>query len=166
VVAVTLSCPPDLPEHLVALGVALPLVLGRDVEQLALGGTVTLPDDQLKTSAGEVVQGRVVLVGAHRVQQAERGDGREQADAPRQRGDMAEDDGWRGGDERPLVALPHPEPVEAQLLCEQGVVENLAEAFTGRLPHAGHGVRGVHDQRDGEEFHDATRSLGASLRTS
>jgi hypothetical protein len=54
-------------EQLIALGVALPLVLGRDLEQLALRGAVALADDQLEPPAGQVIQRRVVLVGADRV---------------------------------------------------------------------------------------------------
>ncbi|MDQ0766886.1 hypothetical protein QF027_009521 [Streptomyces canus] len=84
---------PDLPEELVALGVAVPLVLGRDVEQVALGGAVALADDQVETPARQVVEGGVVLVCPDRVQQAERRDGREQADPLRQGGHMAEYDG-------------------------------------------------------------------------
>lgn len=39
---------PDLPEDLVRLGVAVPLVLGGDLEQLALRGAVALADDQFE----------------------------------------------------------------------------------------------------------------------
>ena len=106
VAAVTLSSRQMPAEQLVALGVAVPLVLGGDVEQLALGGAVALADDQVQAAAGEVVEGGVVLEGAHRVEQAERGDGGEQPDASGQRGDVAEHDGRRGGDERAARAAP------------------------------------------------------------
>jgi hypothetical protein len=87
---------PDLPEQLVGLGVAVPLVLGGDLEQLALRGAVALADDQLQPAAGEVVQRGVVLVGADRVEQAQRGDRGEQPDPVGECGDMAEDDGGGG----------------------------------------------------------------------
>jgi hypothetical protein len=156
-----LVLPPDLPEHLVALGVAVPLVLGRDLEQLALRGAVVLADDQVETPVGEVVGGGVVL-GPDRVQQAERRDGRDQPDPLRQGGHMAEYDGRGRGDERPLVPLAHTEAVEARLLGHDCVVEHLAEAVVGRLAHAGDGIRVVRDEGDGEELHDAARSSAAS----
>jgi len=73
--------------------------------------------------------------------------------------------GRRGRQERPLVPLAHPEAVEPQLLGEQRVVQHLLEALTGGLAHPGQRIRGVHDQRDGEEPHDAaTRRIASAGR--
>jgi len=146
-------------EQLIALGVALPLVLGRDLEQLALRGAVALADDQLEPPAGQVIQRRVVLVGADRVEQAEGGDGGEQPDPAGQRGNVTQHDGRGRGDERPLVPLPHAEAVESELLGELRVADHLGEPVRCRLDGAGHRVRRVHDQGDGQEPHDAARAV-------
>ncbi len=107
---------PDPAEKLVGLGVAVPLVVGGDVEQLPLGGAVALADDQFQPAAGEVVKGGVVLVGPHRVEQAQRRDRGEQPDPGGKRGQVTEHDRRGGGDERPFVPFPHPEAVEAEFL--------------------------------------------------
>ncbi len=153
---------PEPAEQLVALGVAVPLVIGRDVEQLALRRPVALSDDEVESPSGQVVERGVVLVRAHRIEQAEGGDGGEQPDAGGQGGDMAQHDGRRGGDERPFVPFSDAEAIEAELLGQQRVVDHLPEAFGGGLQDPGHRVRGVDDEGDGQELHDATRSASAS----
>ncbi len=161
-----LVLPPQPPEHLVALGVAVPLVLGCDLEQFPLGRAVALADDQVQAAVGEVVQCRVVLVGPDRVQQAECRHGGEEPDAPGQCGDVAQDHRRRGGEERPLVPLPHTEPVEAELLGQHCVVQDLAEAVVRGLLDTGDRVGPVHDEGDREELHDAARSDEPAERAS
>ena len=157
-----LVVPPQTPEHLVGLGVAVPLVLRGDLEQVALRGAVALADDQLKPPAGEVVKRRVVLERPHRVKQRQRRHRREEADPAGERREVTEHDGRRGGDERPLVPFTHPEAVEAQFLGEQGAVDDLTEPVRRGDLGPGDGVRGVHDQRDGDEPHEAALATGAA----
>jgi hypothetical protein len=59
----------------------------------------------------------------------------------------------RRGYEGTLVALPDPEPVEAELLGQPCVVQDLLEALRRRLLFAGDGVRSMHDERDRQELH-------------
>ncbi len=56
---------------------------------------------------------------------------------------------------------PTAEAVEAEFLREQGAVQYFAETLLRGLQYAGDRVGPVHDQGDGEELHDATRSVRA-----
>jgi hypothetical protein len=131
------------------------------VEQVALGGAVALADDQLEPAAGEVVEGGVVLEGAHRVEQGQRGDRGEQPDPRGQGGDVAEHHGRRGGDERPLVPLSHAEPVEAEFLGQARVAEHLPEPVLGGLLHF---MRAV-ERDDPDRFALGTAALGLHRRS-
>ena len=136
-----LVLPPEPAEELVAFAVALPLILGSDVEELGLGGPVALADDELQPAAGEVVERGVVLEGADRIEQAQGGDRGEQPDGGGPRGDVAEHDRRRGGDEGALVPLADAVAVEAKLLGQDRVVDHVAKALSGRLLDPGDGVR-------------------------
>ena len=78
---------------------------------------------------------------------------------------MTEHHGRRGGDERPLMPFSHAEPVEAEFLGQARVAEYLPEPFPGGFLLAGDLVRGVRDQRDGNEPHEAARA-GVGTMTS
>ncbi len=114
-------------EQLIVLPVAVPLLLRRDVEELGLCDCIAFAKDQIQPAFGKMVQSRVVLVGSDRVEQAQCGPGGEQPDRRRTRGDVAEYDWRRGGQERPFVAFPDREAVEAQFLGENRMVDDLAE---------------------------------------
>ncbi len=153
-----LVLPPEPAEQLVALAVAVPLVLGGDVEQLLLRRPVALPDDQLEPPVGEVVEGGVVLERPHGVEQRQRRDAGEQADPARARGDVGEDHRRRRGEERPLVPLADREPVETELLGQHRVLDDAAEPFVRRGCAPGAGVGPVRDQREDEELHADSRA--------
>ena len=91
------------------------------------------------------------------VEQRQRRDRGEQPDARGQCGEVAEDHGRGGGDERPFVPLAHPEPVEAEFLGQARVADHLPEPLLGGVLLARARVRGVHDQRDGDEPHEPAR---------
>ena len=132
------------------------------MEQVALGGAVALADDQLEPAAGEVVEGGVVLERADRVQQRQRRDRGEQPDVRGPGGDVAQYHGRGGGNERPFVPLPDPETVEAEFLGQTRVADHFPEPLLGGFLLARVRVRGVHDQRDGDEPHEAARVVVVS----
>ena len=123
------------------------------MEQPGLCRPVTLADDEFQPATGEMVERRVVLEGAHRIEQAQRRHRGEQPDGRRPRGDMAQDDRRRRRDERALVPLPDAVPVEAQLFGEDSVFHYFAQALRGGLLDPGDGIRDMRDERDGEELH-------------
>jgi hypothetical protein len=83
----------------------------------------------LGAAAGQQVDGRELLEDANGVVGAQHGDGARQADALRARCSGAEHDGGRRNDEVGAVVLADAEDVEADLLGELGLLEQVAHAL-------------------------------------
>ena len=86
-------------------------------------------DHDLRAPAGQEIHGRVLLEHADRVVGAEHGDGAGQPDALRTRGDRRQHHGGRRDREVGPVVLADAEDVEADLVRELGLFENLTQSL-------------------------------------
>ena len=69
---------------------------------------------------------------------------------------------WHQRHERLTYLQSDPEPVEAEFLGQTRAGEHLPEPLLGRFLLARPRVGGVHDQRDGDEPHEAARVVVVS----
>ena len=101
------------------------------------------PGHDLGAAAGEQVERREVLEDAHRVVGAEHGDRAGEPDPLRARGGRGEHDGRRRDGEVGPVVLADAEDVEADLVGQLDLLEQVAQPLARALivrPVAGSGV--------------------------
>ena len=134
---------------------------GVTLEQVALGGAVALADDQLKPPAGQVVKRRVVLERPHRVEQRQRRHRREQPDplvsAARWLSTTVGEEEMNGRSCR----SPTPKPSKPSSSASRALSMTSRNRSAVETLRPGDRVRGVHDQRDGDEPHDAALAAAA-----
>ena len=84
------------------------------------------PGHDLRAAAGQQVERREVLEDAHGIVGAEHGDRAREPDAARALGGGREDDGRRGHGEVGAMVLADPEDVEADLVGELDLLDQVA----------------------------------------
>ena len=108
-----------------------PLVVGQVVaeERERLGARAT-PEDDLRPSTGQSMQGGVALEHADRIVRAEDGDGRTEMDARRARRDRSQD--HVAGRHGPVVGvmLADAEEVDADLVGEHALLDDAADRLS------------------------------------
>ena len=122
--------PEQLEELLLEQPVVVAQVEAEEREGLDEGAAA---DHHLRASAGEEVEGRELLVQADRNGRAQHGHGAREANALRARCHGGENDsGGRDGEVRPVV-LADAEDVESDLVCELGLLDDLAQPLLRAL---------------------------------
>ncbi len=106
---------------------------GKGLDEGAAAG------DDLRAASGDEVERGELLKDADGVGGAEDGDGAGEADIFGARGGCGEDDGGRGVEELLAVVLADAEDVEADLIGERHLFQQVAHALLGRGTHAGVG---------------------------
>jgi hypothetical protein len=128
------------------------VVLEGEAEQGEGLGEGAASQDHLGATAGERVDGREALVGAHRVVGAEHRDGARETDALGAGGDPGEQ-GLRGGDRIVVaVVLADGEDVDPRLISDHALLEHAAQrlgvAHALALPIDHDVAEGVDPERD------------------
>jgi hypothetical protein len=134
---------PQAAQQFVLLRELVPLLAVPDAEHRQLPQLVTLADDQLNTTAGQLVDSRVILRDPERVEDGQDGDAGLDADPAGRRGDRPEEDSDARGQERPRVTLAQRDGVEAELLGVAGGGDRLLKPFGGADEPAGDRVLDV-----------------------
>ena len=130
----------DLQQQIELLGKEGVIVVELEAEEREGLDEGAAADHQLGAAARDEVQGGKLLEDPHRVVGAQDLDGARQADALRPRRRRGQDDGGRRVEELPAVVLADPEDVEAHLVGEFHLVEEVVHPLDRAQGDPGDGV--------------------------
>ena len=131
---------PDLQQEVELLSEQGVVVLEVEAEEREGLDEGAAAGDDLGAAVGDEVEGGELLEDADRVGGREDGDGAGEADVLGARGRGGEDDGGSGVEVLDAMMLTDAEDVEAELIGESDLFEQIAEAIGGRDGDAGGGV--------------------------